>query len=292
MNPDIDIFGFSSLRKYYNLSYKDTKNLQRSFYEKYDCPELRWKLRSLQVNNFWSKNKNTEYGLMLRQKSKERMLENGKKSHTPEARQKAKESVIKNGNNFRSPEQREKIRQSNLGQKRSNEAKAKMSTSAKRKFENGYIHPKYERTDEIKSKLSNKIKQLWDNGHYHKSEHLFNSKGQQDLFEFLKNNFDEFRDSEPNVIKYGKSWDVFSEINKIIIEYNGTYWHCDPRFYKIDDFDEYRNLYVKQVWEKDNNKKTIAINNNFKFFIVWQYDWENLVDNESKLLFLNKLLYD
>lgn len=49
-------------------------------------------------------------------------------------------------------------------------------------------------------------------------------------------------------------YDVFIQGVNIIIEFNGTYWHLDKRFYQEDYFDKYRGVSAKEVWERDAKK--------------------------------------
>lgn len=70
-----------------------------------------------------------------------------------------------------------------------------------------------------------------------------------------------------------KGYDIASVSNRKIIEFNGTYWHCDPRFYDADYVNTQIGLTASEVWERDANKRNIAMNNGYEVFVVWESDW-------------------
>jgi hypothetical protein len=60
------------------------------------------------------------------------------------------------------------------------------------------------------------------------------------------------------------------------VEYNGTYWHRDPRFYKITEE-------VKLIHRKDAEKINLAKSHGYDIVVVWQHDWESCVDKKQYL---------
>lgn len=72
------------------------------------------------------------------------------------------------------------------------------------------------------------------------------------------------------------------KINNTLIEINGDYWHGNPEIYKSSDYIKFPKNYpikVSTLWKKDKIKKDIAINNNFKYIVVWEKDIRRNVDN-------------
>lgn len=160
------------------------------------------------------------------------------------------------------------------------------------RFATGWRPPKRVVSEETKKLLSENTKRQWETGVFSKTKHLFGSKGQDDVFRIVKDFIYPEDYVDGNLIKFGKSWDIVIEFKNTIIEYNGSYWHFDPRFYEEDHYDAHRNLLVSDVWESDNEKYSRAIDNGYKFYIIWQYDWELLESDESKIEFITNLLND
>lgn len=79
--------------------------------------------------------------------------------------------------------------------------------------------------------------------------------------------------------------------NNIILEVNGTYWHCDQRFYKKDDIIKRgeENYTVSDIWEKDNIKRKNVESYNYKMYYIWEYDMKNMSDDEI-LNFINNII--
>jgi len=73
---------------------------------------------------------------------------------------------------------------------------------------------------------------------------------------------------------------------KICIEFNGDYWHANPKIYKPNDdviYPEGKIYKAKDLWYNDKIKNMIMENVGYKVYIVWQRDFvldENgVVDN-------------
>jgi len=59
------------------------------------------------------------------------------------------------------------------------------------------------------------------------------------------------------------------------IEYNGSYWHADPRTYKRED-PLYGGLKAGEIWEKDKIK--IGAINDFEIWVIWEDDFIGATD--------------
>lgn len=70
------------------------------------------------------------------------------------------------------------------------------------------------------------------------------------------------------------------ELN-LCIEFNGTYFHADPRFFNENDNPNPHNkvLTSKVIWENDNNRyKKLKEYRNIDTIVVWEYDYNNGID--------------
>lgn len=70
------------------------------------------------------------------------------------------------------------------------------------------------------------------------------------------------------------------ELN-LCIEFNGTYFHADPRFFNENDYPNPHNkvLTAKAIWENDNNRyKKLKEYRNIDTVVVWEYDYNNGID--------------
>lgn len=79
--------------------------------------------------------------------------------------------------------------------------------------------------------------------------------------------------------------------NKLIIEMNGRFWHADPRWYKEGDVMNFpgRKENVSDIWEKDKNKKMLALSNGYKFLTIWEDDFNNSDKSEILKLIKNEI---
>lgn len=105
-------------------------------------------------------------------------------------------------------------------------------------------------------------------------------------------------------INYKKEYTIYKESEKqrrfiydflinesLIVELNGRFWHGDPRWYKENDILNFPggDVKVSDLWEKDKEKKELALKNGYKFLTIWEDDFNNsdkeeifkLIDYES-----------
>jgi hypothetical protein len=135
----------------------------------------------------------------------------------------------------------------------------------------GKTHPMF--VDEFKDKMIQTKIERDSFGSFRGSQ----SELQKDVINELRKNFDNvkteyfiFVDDE-NINRSWFSYDVLIN-NKIIIEVNGDYWHCNPKFYKENDIIKFpRGMRkVKDVWEEDNLKIDFAKRKKFSIFVLWE----------------------
>ena len=116
--------------------------------------------------------------------------------------------------------------------------------------------------------------------------HRKQSKAQKELFNLLtiKFPFLEFEfDGHLKIDKNRYFADIISKKYNIIIEFNGTYWHCDKRFYKPDFYHTTKKKTAKQIWLEDSERISDFENNGYKVFLIWEYDYKlnknNIIEN-------------
>ena len=60
---------------------------------------------------------------------------------------------------------------------------------------------------------------------------------------------------------------------KVIIEFNGDYWHCNPKIWKDSDFNKSKSKTAKEIWEYDRYKKELAEKKGYHLLVVWEQDY-------------------
>jgi very-short-patch-repair endonuclease len=132
------------------------------------------------------------------------------------------------------------------------------------------------------SKLSlDKQKRTLMNNHgvtnaYFLSKHRIVSKNQQEIFDYLschipsaKFESEKFFNSKTN--RY--FIDIFSESLKIVIEYNGDYWHCNPKKYKSTYFHPKKQKYALEIWNDDDKKMKFMKDKGYNVLVIWENDY-------------------
>ena len=96
---------------------------------------------------------------------------------------------------------------------------------------------------------------------------------EHEIYNYLKSVYrKEIRYRDRTVIK-PKELDFYLPDLNFAIEYNGSYWHADPRLYKENDVVHGKR--AVDIWQRDNLKKQLCEQNNIKLFVINEYDWLN-----------------
>jgi len=64
-----------------------------------------------------------------------------------------------------------------------------------------------------------------------------------------------------------------------IIEFNGDYWHANPKIYSATD--KIRGKLASEIWHRDAEKLYIASNAGFRVLVVWESDY---LKNREKII--------
>lgn len=67
-----------------------------------------------------------------------------------------------------------------------------------------------------------------------------------------------------------KICDIYIPKLNLIIEYNGDYWHCNPKKYKSDYFHQVKQKTAKELWDYDKGKIDLIIKNGYNLEVVWE----------------------
>ena len=59
-----------------------------------------------------------------------------------------------------------------------------------------------------------------------------------------------------------------------LVEYNGDYWHCNPKLYNADFLNKSTGLSAAESWEKDNKKNEYAKSVGYNVLVVWERDYK------------------
>lgn len=67
-----------------------------------------------------------------------------------------------------------------------------------------------------------------------------------------------------------------------IIEFNGDYWHANPKIYKKDYINKTLNLTAYEIWKKDEKRKKYIQKQGYQLYVVWESDYKNDPENTIK----------
>ena len=109
-----------------------------------------------------------------------------------------------------------------------------------------------------------------------KDGYSLRSKKEQLLYEYISQNYEGDIILNNRTILNGKELDIYLPDLKLAFEFDGTYWHADPRFYNEDFvFTLKRNLTAKEIWKIDEEKNKLCQDVGIKIIHIKEYDWDN-----------------
>ncbi|MCK9596316.1 hypothetical protein M0R19_03990 [Candidatus Pacearchaeota archaeon] len=78
----------------------------------------------------------------------------------------------------------------------------------------------------------------------------------------------------------------------VAIEFNGSYWHCDPRIYD-ENFIVKKGRkdakLAKNVWEHDERKKDVVEKEGIKILYIWEKEYKEMDDKQFENYVLGKI---
>ena len=122
--------------------------------------------------------------------------------------------------------------------------------------------------EETRVKLSNLMKERISSGLL---KSYNRSKAEDELILILENKNILV---EPNYLLEGKIFDLYIPKFNLLVEYNGDYWHCNPKKYESDYLNVKKNKTAKELWEYDAYKLYLAKKNDYNCEVIWETDYK------------------
>ena len=103
---------------------------------------------------------------------------------------------------------------------------------------------------------------------------LVSSKPEKLIFNILINlNYDTIKTYRIN--RY--ICDIFVKDLNLIIEYNGDYWHCNPKKFSSEYYHPHKKKTAKEIWNEDklriDNLKKLGYN----LEVIWESDFDSSI---------------
>jgi G:T-mismatch repair DNA endonuclease (very short patch repair protein) len=123
-------------------------------------------------------------------------------------------------------------------------------------------HEKLKNNPKLKNEHYSKV--------YKKSKIGYISRAQKKIYEYLKD-----YGYEIDGLVSGMRVDIVNLDKKIAIEYNGDYWHCNPRTWSSDDYNKSIKMTAKEKWDSDRKRRFMLRKLGFDVYVIWENTWVN-----------------
>jgi G:T-mismatch repair DNA endonuclease (very short patch repair protein)/predicted RNA-binding Zn-ribbon protein involved in translation (DUF1610 family) len=140
---------------------------------------------------------------------------------------------------------------------------------------------------EHREKARKKLKEKWDSGDLEyvrsiMSENMKKNIRTKKIKSFIKSKAEveikEIIESLGYEVKSSyrvdtKIFDIYVPELNLIIEYNGDYWHCNPKKYSEDYYNTKKSKTSKEIWEYDKLKLELVRNLGYFTEVIWESDY-------------------
>ena len=58
-----------------------------------------------------------------------------------------------------------------------------------------------------------------------------------------------------------------------IIEFNGDFWHCNPKIFQSDFYNKPKKMTAQQIWDYDPEKEIAAREQGYDLLYIWESDF-------------------
>jgi len=69
-------------------------------------------------------------------------------------------------------------------------------------------------------------------------------------------------------------YDFCVKTNRKIIEFNGDYWHCNPKIYSPDFYHTIKRMNAQEIWDHDKLKESVAISKGYDYLVIWESEYK------------------
>lgn len=166
--------------------------------------------------------------------------------------------------NWQNDEYREKVLKGTVGKKRSDSFKETQSKNTTRQM-----------ADDSQRELRSKaMKESWELGliPLSKNTSMNSSKGEKEIIKTLS----DFYNIEVKTLHIGGNYfypDMIIE-DRLIIEYNGDYWHANPNKYNKDFIIERSKQKAEDIWKRDEYRISKFKSIGYEVLVVWESEYK------------------
>lgn len=78
--------------------------------------------------------------------------------------------------------------------------------------------------------------------------------------------------------------DILSEPLKMIVEFNGDFWHCNPLFYSGSYVHPKKKMTAEEIWRADEERLNVLRSAGYHTTVVWENDYRTNVSGTIQAL--------
>ena len=104
----------------------------------------------------------------------------------------------------------------------------------------------------------------------------FYSYGEKEVLSYISSIYDGVILENDRSVIHPYELDIYLPDLRLAVEYNGDYWHANPKYYSEDHI--IGEVSAKEVRKKDKQKINCCIKAGIELLVIWEDDWINRQD--------------
>ncbi len=104
------------------------------------------------------------------------------------------------------------------------------------------------------------------------------TRPQISIFEYVNTKHVDLKfEIEKRITKQDKEYfgDIVSFEKKLLIEFNGDYWHCNPEKYDSKFFHQVKKMHACEIWINDAKRLETISSFGYKILVIWESEYKN-----------------
>lgn len=116
------------------------------------------------------------------------------------------------------------------------------------------------------------------------------TKPQIAIYDYVRNKYPYLNFEIEKRLNEGKKefyGDIVSFDKKLLIEFNGDYWHCNPSKYDSNFFHQVKKLHASEIWRNDEKRLETLASFGYTILVIWESQlkdesWKEVLDQWIK----------
>jgi G:T-mismatch repair DNA endonuclease (very short patch repair protein) len=143
---------------------------------------------------------------------------------------------------------------------------------------NPFYGKKLSEESKIKQKTTLQTNYPGTTNAFNLSKKRIKTRPQIAIFDYVNSKYSNFQfEIEKRITKQDKEYfgDIVSFHKKLLIEFNGDYWHCNPEKYSPDFYHHVKKIPASDIWYQDKKRLETITSFGYRIVVIWESEYKD-----------------